>query len=181
MKGSVNEPQHKALSLRGLNGTHHGLFFCPFVSYHISMNIILKYSAISAAAVGFVIFVSFASKTLYEGLKAGAGEEQPHYVGSSKSATGKSYELVSSDNSSSWQLIRDGVTIATVERDLKGMPGDFRILSSAIPGLAKGMRFGLTVSGQPGGNFYVCDCALISMKLENSPDGLPVFWHVPKK
>lgn len=145
------------------------------------MNTILKYSALSVVAVGFVTFVGFASKTLYEGLKAGAGEEQRHYVGSSKSVTGKSYELVSTDDSSSWKLNRDGVTIATVEHDRNGTRGDFRILSSEIPSLAKGMHFGLTVSGQPGGNFYVCDCALISKQLENSPDGLPVFWHVPTK
>lgn len=136
----------------------------------------IKYFIGGIAIAAGLTFGVYAFNTLYNGLADSHEHDQPRYVATDKSKTGKTYSLVSRKDSSSWQLMQDGVEIATAERDQKGLTGDFRITSSATPSLAPGMRFSFTLSGQPGGLFYVCDCMILSQQLERSPDGMPTFW-----
>lgn len=140
------------------------------------MKPLYKFSLTGVAIAAAITFAVHAFKTLYNGLADSPANDQPRYAATEKSKTGKTYSLEALKGTSSWRLMQDGVEIATAERDPKGLAGDFRITSSATPSLAPGMRFSFTLSGQPGGIFYVCDCMTLSQQLERSPDGMPTFW-----
>lgn len=140
------------------------------------MKPLYKFSLASVAIAAGIAFAVYAFETLYNGLTDSPMNDQPRYVATEKSKTGRTYSLEPLKDSSSWRLVQDGVAIATAERDAKGLSGDFRITSSVTPSLAPGMRFSFTRSDQPGGIFYVCDCMILSRQLERSPDGMPTFW-----